>query len=186
MGEFVRRGARGAGTGRLAGAALSLTIALSVAGSALAEGGNLSGCEEQAQRLCRSLSDDGARERCLLQRELECEDSGPSNVTRRRVRDRSAQMRNACRADFERVCADLGNDASRTAILACLREHRDEVSDPCRMALSLEAEDLLLGREEIDPESGKRVCVLILSNEISRARGGPHCLVHPLVRDDLT
>lgn len=45
------------------------------------------------------------------------------------------------------------------------------------------AEDLLLGREEIDVESTGRVCVLIPSHEISRARGGPHCLTHPLVRD---
>ncbi|MDH3627544.1 MAG: arginine deiminase family protein [Acidobacteriota bacterium] len=49
----------------------------------------------------------------------------------------------------------------------------------------VEAEDLLLGREEVDLDSGERVCILIRSHEISRARGGPHCLVHPLVRDDL-
>ncbi len=50
----------------------------------------------------------------------------------------------------------------------------------------IEAEDLLLGRSEIDVESGKRVCILISSHEMSRARGGPHCLVHPLVRDRLS
>ena len=48
----------------------------------------------------------------------------------------------------------------------------------------LAAEDLLLGREELDPERRGRVCVLISSHEMSRARGGPHCLVHPLLRDD--
>jgi arginine deiminase len=47
----------------------------------------------------------------------------------------------------------------------------------------VDAEDLLLGREEIDPDAGDRVCVLIPSHEISRARGGPHCLTHPLIRD---
>jgi arginine deiminase len=46
------------------------------------------------------------------------------------------------------------------------------------------ARDLLLGREEIETESAGRVCVLIPSHEISRARGGPHCLTHPLIRDD--
>jgi arginine deiminase len=45
------------------------------------------------------------------------------------------------------------------------------------------AEDLLLGREEIDLDAGKRVCILLPSNEISRARGGPHCLTHALQRD---
>jgi arginine deiminase len=47
------------------------------------------------------------------------------------------------------------------------------------------AEDLLLGRVELDPDQCGRVCVLISSHEMSRARGGPHCLVHPLYRDDI-
>jgi len=47
----------------------------------------------------------------------------------------------------------------------------------------VEAEDLLLGREEVGIEEPRRTCVLIRSHEISRARGGPHCLVHPLLRD---
>ncbi|HEX5043434.1 MAG TPA: arginine deiminase family protein [Candidatus Polarisedimenticolaceae bacterium] len=45
------------------------------------------------------------------------------------------------------------------------------------------ADDLLLGRAEVDPEAGHRVCILLASHEISRARGGPHCLTHPLLRD---
>ncbi len=45
------------------------------------------------------------------------------------------------------------------------------------------AEDLLLGREEIDLDAGNRACILLPSNEISRARGGPHCLTHALQRD---
>ena len=49
----------------------------------------------------------------------------------------------------------------------------------------VEAEDVLLGREEIDVEAGVRTCVLLPSHEISRARGGPHCLVHPLHRDGI-
>ena len=46
------------------------------------------------------------------------------------------------------------------------------------------AEDLLLGRAEIDVDGGGRTCILVPSHEISRARGGPHCLTHPLLRDD--
>ena len=46
------------------------------------------------------------------------------------------------------------------------------------------AKDLLLGREETEIDSSNRVAVLLPSHEISRARGGPHCLVHPLERDD--
>jgi arginine deiminase len=47
------------------------------------------------------------------------------------------------------------------------------------------AKDVLLGSEEVDLDEGRRVCLLIESHEISRARGGPHCLTHPLERDDL-
>ncbi|HEX4825264.1 MAG TPA: arginine deiminase family protein [Candidatus Polarisedimenticolaceae bacterium] len=45
------------------------------------------------------------------------------------------------------------------------------------------AKDLLLGREEIDLDGNEKVCVAFASHELSRARGGPHCLTHPLVRD---
>jgi arginine deiminase len=45
------------------------------------------------------------------------------------------------------------------------------------------ADDLVLGKEEIDTEDPGRVCILVPSHELSRARGGPHCLSHPLVRD---
>ncbi len=48
----------------------------------------------------------------------------------------------------------------------------------------LRAKDLLLGKGEVDLAARRRVCILLPSNEISRARGGPHCLSHPLLRDD--
>jgi arginine deiminase len=49
----------------------------------------------------------------------------------------------------------------------------------------LKAEDVLLGREEVTLDGNERICLLIDSHEMSRARGGPHCLTHPLVRDDI-
>jgi arginine deiminase len=49
----------------------------------------------------------------------------------------------------------------------------------------LDAEDVLLGRRDFSLDQPGRCCLLLASHEISRARGGPHCLTHPLVRDDL-
>jgi arginine deiminase len=46
-------------------------------------------------------------------------------------------------------------------------------------------DDVLLGRREVALEGDSRVCLLIDSHEICRARGGPHCLSHPLVRDPI-
>jgi arginine deiminase len=45
------------------------------------------------------------------------------------------------------------------------------------------ATDLLLGRAEVDLDERGRVCILLDSHEMSRARGGPHCLAHPLERE---
>jgi arginine deiminase len=47
------------------------------------------------------------------------------------------------------------------------------------------AEDVLLGRAEVSLDGASKTCLLLASNEVSRARGGPHCLSHPLVRDDV-
>ncbi len=47
------------------------------------------------------------------------------------------------------------------------------------------AKDLLLGKAELTLNDSSRVCILLPSNEISRARGGPHCLSHPLVRENV-
>jgi arginine deiminase len=49
----------------------------------------------------------------------------------------------------------------------------------------LRARDVLLGRESVDLDAAEKTCILLSSHEISRARGGPHCLTHPLLRDDV-
>ncbi len=49
----------------------------------------------------------------------------------------------------------------------------------------IDSEDLLLGRTSVNLDTGERACILLPSHELSRARGGPHCLSHPLLRDDV-
>ncbi len=47
------------------------------------------------------------------------------------------------------------------------------------------AEELLAEPEGPEGEGPRRRCILVASNELSRARGGPHCLTHPLERDPI-
>ena len=61
-----------------------------------------------------------------------------------------------------------------TATLDTLAKHGYAVVD---------AADLVLGRKELHLDRPASTCIALPSTEISRARGGPHCLSHPLVRD---
>ena len=93
-----------------------------------------SACQVEAELRCGSIEDAAERERCLVEREMECELHGP----RRRARTApagSGVFRGACRADFDRLCAELGSDAGRSQIVLCLSEHLDDLSPDCREAL---------------------------------------------------
>ncbi len=49
----------------------------------------------------------------------------------------------------------------------------------------IEEEDLLLGRTDLELDSGNRYAVMIRGHELSRARGGPRCMTMPLLREEL-
>jgi hypothetical protein len=44
------------------------------------------------------------------------------------------QVRAACQADAQKLCAGVQPGGGR--IVACLKEHKDEVSDGCKQAIS--------------------------------------------------
>ncbi len=69
-------------------------------------------------------------------------------------------------------------------VIAMYDRNRGTMEELSRRGFRIvEAEDLLLGREEVDLDAEDRVCISLASHELSRARGGPHCLTHPLLRD---
>jgi len=69
-------------------------------------------------------------------------------------------------------------------VIAMYDRNRGTMEELSRRGFRIvEAEDLLLGREEVDLDAPERVCISFTSHELSRARGGPHCLTHPLRRD---
>ncbi len=69
-------------------------------------------------------------------------------------------------------------------VIAMYDRNRGTMDELSRRGFRIvDAEDLLLGREEVDLDGRERVCIAFPSHELSRARGGPHCLTHPLRRD---
>lgn len=69
-------------------------------------------------------------------------------------------------------------------VIAMYDRNRGTMDELARRGFRIvDAEDLLLGREEIDLDAKERACISFTSHELSRARGGPHCLTHPLRRD---
>ena len=51
----------------------------------------------------------------------------------------------------------------------------------------VKAEELIDEQSDVDVDldRNERVCILLSSHELSRARGGPHCLTQPLFREEL-
>jgi len=49
----------------------------------------------------------------------------------------------------------------------------------------VDASEIVSGVQSLSLDDPKPTCVLLPSNEIARARGGPHCLTHALLRDPL-
>jgi arginine deiminase len=69
-------------------------------------------------------------------------------------------------------------------VIAMYDRNRGTLEELSRRGFRIvEAESLILGRDEVDLDAGERVCISFASHELSRARGGPHCLTHPLLRD---
>jgi len=98
----------------------------------LAATGYADPCQADIARLCEGVLPGGGRIlQCLMEREREispaCKEHAGAQL--RKVKTRAVSWQEACGPDVERLCKGVPPGEGR--ILACLEEHRDEISPIC-------------------------------------------------------
>jgi hypothetical protein len=94
--------------------------------------GGRGACRADVQRLCGDVQPgNGARRQCLRQHRSELSAQCQERIGQ--VRQRVAQLRQACGGDVQRLCS--GVQPGHGAIRSCIREHANELSPTCRGTL---------------------------------------------------
>jgi hypothetical protein len=89
-------------------------------------------CRADVERLCGDVQPGGgARRQCLRQHQNDLSPACHERVSR--IRQRMAQVRQACSGEAQRLCADV--QPGHGAILRCMRQHESQLSNECREAL---------------------------------------------------
>ena len=111
---------------------MALVLALGIPGAALAQEAP---CRDDAARLCAEAQGRGARLRCLAEKRDQLSEACRARVDRAEKGERRGGRARlaACRADVERLCADVQRGDG--AVRRCLIEHRDTLSEQCRVQL---------------------------------------------------
>jgi len=91
--------------------------------------------------------------------------------------------------DLVRQQREQWTDGANALALApgviCIYDRNVEtIEELSRRGFAVATADELLGKGDPIPLDGGRRCILLESHELSRARGGPHCMTHPLCRED--
>lgn len=117
----------------------ALTVAMlaaglgSTAGIAHGQAGR-DACGADVEKYCKDVAPGGGRRyRCLKEHEKDL-----SEPCRKHIADFQGKVRGmheACWDDVSRLCEGVRPGGGR--ILACLKEHEGELSEPCRAALPL-------------------------------------------------
>ncbi len=112
-------------------AALAAALGLT-AGPAHAQRGQ-GPCREDIQKFCPNVQPGGGRFRdCLQQHAAEL-----SPACQQHIKETKAQVatwRQACEADVQKLCSGVSPGQGR--IIACLRQHEADLSQPCKDQLA--------------------------------------------------
>jgi hypothetical protein len=112
---------------------LAMALALMTPGlrAALAQTGR-DACGADVERFCKDVPPAGGRRyKCLKEHEKDLSDGCRKHIAD--VQGRVRGMHEACWDDVSRFCSEVRPGRGR--ILACLKEHEDELSAPCKEAL---------------------------------------------------
>jgi len=86
-------------------------------------------CRADVQRLCGDVQPgSGGRRECLRQHQSELSPQCQERIGQ--MRQRVAQLREACGGDVQRLCS--GVQRGHGAVARCMREHESELSSQCR------------------------------------------------------
>ena len=91
-------------------------------------------CREDVQKLCPDLQPGGGHYLDCLQQHA----ADLSPACQERVQKKQAawdRLRQICQPEVQRLCGDI--QPGTGAIISCLREHRDEVSQDCKDQIAL-------------------------------------------------
>ncbi len=90
-------------------------------------------CAADVQKFCKDIpAGGGTRYQCLKDHEKDLSDACKKHVADMGQKVRG--VRAACWDDIDRVCGEV--EPGRGRVYQCLREHENELSEPCKAALA--------------------------------------------------
>lgn len=88
-------------------------------------------CAAEIKRFCPDAGAGTPPAQCLKQHRKEL--SEPCRANMAAQREQAQNVRTACADDRKRFCGDVARD-DRAAMMRCMREHREQLSEACRAA----------------------------------------------------
>jgi len=113
---------------------LAAALSLAFMNNALsAPEGILSSCHDDVQKFCAKVKPGQGRvSRCLMGHEADLSQTCKTRLEN--VLGHMREAREACSNDARKLCNDVQGGHGR--IVACLRQHEDELSDDCKMEMT--------------------------------------------------